>query len=76
MLSIFVLLLSIDQSDYHFDPLTEGLKLVNEENQRLQNELNEMHRKFERLDTRKCCNYFKKLTIKKRIISNLKVKDN
>lgn len=34
------------------DPQTERWKLVSEENQRLQNELNDMHSKFETLNTR------------------------
>ncbi len=34
------------------DPKTERLKLANEENLRLQNELHEMHKKFDTLNNR------------------------
>ncbi|CAF2517747.1 unnamed protein product [Rotaria sp. Silwood2] len=40
------------QSERHIDPITEGLKLANEQNQRLQNELHEMHKKFDTLSAR------------------------
>jgi hypothetical protein len=44
--------LFIDQTDRPIDITTERLKLANGENQRLQTELDEIHRKFETLDTR------------------------
>ncbi|CAF4224436.1 unnamed protein product, partial [Rotaria magnacalcarata] len=40
------------QYEPRIDPLTEGLKSVNEESERLQNELKEMHRKFDTLSSR------------------------
>jgi len=44
--------LFIDQADLPIDPQTERLKIANEENQRLQTELDEMRQKFETLNTR------------------------
>ncbi|CAM4854625.1 unnamed protein product [Rotaria socialis] len=40
------------QYEPRIDPLTEGLKSVNEESERLHNELKEMHRKFDTLSSR------------------------
>ena len=40
------------QHESTIDPQTERWKSVNEENQRLQHELSDMHRKFETLNTR------------------------
>jgi len=45
--------LFIDKPDRpSIDPKAERLKITNEENQRLQIELDEMHKKFEALNTR------------------------
>ncbi|CAF4564929.1 unnamed protein product [Rotaria sp. Silwood1] len=40
------------ESERQIDPITEGLKLANQQNERLQYELEEMHKKFDTLSTR------------------------
>lgn len=44
--------INIDQPTRPIDPTVERLQLMNEENQRLKDELNDIHRRFETLDTR------------------------
>ena len=49
---LFVFALLIDQHRRPLDPQTEQVKLASEENQRLQYELDEIHRQFDTLNTR------------------------
>lgn len=69
--SVCYLCLFLDQPDHSIDRKTERLKLTNDENQRLQDEVHEIRKKFEILDTR---NYLLFIIIK--ILVFFKVQNN